>query len=95
MKAVKKMADLQLCPPNINFTMSNRAVDGMLGTASGLTTPANYVSLAAIRGALNAANATYYTVARMDTMTVNDLVFALRSIQDRTTIHDKMPVSTA
>jgi hypothetical protein len=67
----------------------------MLGTSSGLNTVANYGSIAALRGALNAANAGYYTTAKLDQMTVNDMVFALRSIQDRTTIMDQMPVSTA
>lgn len=89
------MADLQICPPNLNFPMSTRAVSGMLGTASGLTTPANYVSLAALRGALNAANGTYYTVAKLDTMTVNDMVFALRNMQDPTTIANYMTASAA
>jgi hypothetical protein len=89
------MADLQMSPPNLGFVNSLRAVAGSLGTSSGLTTPANYVSIAGLRGALNAANAGYYTVARLDTMTVNDMVFALRSIQDKTTIADYMPASTA
>lgn len=89
------MADLQLAPPTINFTMSNRAVAGMLGTGSGLNTPVNYASLGGLRAALTAANGTYYTSAKLDTLTVNDMVFALRSIQDPTTIHDKFTAQAA
>lgn len=89
------MADSQMGPPNLSFTMSNKAVSGMGGTSSGLNTPANYMSVAALRGALAAANGTYYTSARLDALTVNDMIFALRNIQDPTTIASYMSASTA
>lgn len=81
--------------PNVGFSNSLRAVQGGLGTASGLTTPLNYSSVAALRTALAAANAGYYTSARLDSLTTNDMVYALRNIQDPTTIASYMTASAA
>lgn len=89
------MADSQLRAPNIGFVNSLRAVPGGLGTGSGLTTPLNYTSVGALRTALAAANGAYYTATKLNQMTVNDMVFALRSIQDSTTIADYLPPSAA
>ena len=89
------MADSQGKSPSVAFTNSLRAVSGGLGTASGLNTVANYGSVAALRGALNAANGTYYTTTKLDQMTVNDMVFALRNMQDPTTIASYMTASAA
>lgn len=84
------MAYYQQRPPNVNFTNSLKAAqpygnDGV-HSGAGLNTPLNYTSVQALRNALNGANAAYYTFARLDTMTVNDMVFALRHMQDATTI---------
>lgn len=89
------MANLTIKIPNLNFPNSLKAVADLGGITLGLTTPANYISVGAMRSRLAAANAGYYTNAKLDQMTVNDMVFALRSIDDRTTISDYMPVSTA
>lgn len=89
------MADSQMEAPNVGFANSLRAVAGGLGTASGLNTPLNYTSVAALRSALTAANGTYYTSARLDTLTTNDMVFALRNMQDPTTIASYMTASAA
>lgn len=53
------------------------------GTTTALVgTPANYSSVGAKRARLAAANPTYYTSARLDDMTDNDMTYALRTIDD-------------
>lgn len=89
------MANIQTRPPNIMIKNSKRAVAGQLGGASNFTTPANYASVDALRTALAAANGTYYTSALLDQLSVNDMVFALRNIQDAKTIADYMSNSAA
>jgi len=89
------MAFTQLSPPDVNFVNSLRAVPDQGGSGSLLATVSNYGSISALRGALNTANPAYYTVARLDTLTVNDMVFALRNIQDPQTIANYMTASAA
>lgn len=89
------MADSQSRSPYLAFKNSLKAVAGQLGTASGLNTPVNYSSVGAMRTRLAAANGAYYTTARLDALSVNDMIWALRSIDDKTTICDYMPTSTA
>ena len=50
--------------------------------ASNLATPANYGSIAPLRTRLAAVNAGYYTSARLDQMSENDMKYALRTIDD-------------
>lgn len=88
------MADSQMGQINLEFVNSLKAVPG-IGTGGNITTPVNYSSVGALRTALAAANGTYYTSTKLDQMTVNDMVYALRSIQDKTTISDYQPTSTA
>lgn len=47
-------------------------------TNTGVTTPANFADTAALRARLTAVNAGYYTAARLDNMTKNDMVYAVR-----------------
>lgn len=47
-------------------------------TTTGLTTPANLVSVDAMRTRLKVVNATLYTDAYLDKMTRNDMVYAVR-----------------
>lgn len=89
------MANTMLGTPDLNFANSLKAVADMGGSGSSLTNASNYVSVTAMRSRLTALNAGYYTAARLDSLTVNDMVWALRSIDDRTTISDQQPVSTA
>lgn len=89
------MPNIQIGVIDLDFVNSLRANTTMGGNGSNLNTPANYASILSLDTALAAANGTYYTQARLDSMTVNDKVFALRSIQDKTTIADYMPTSTA
>ena len=89
------MPNIQLGQIDLDFVNSLKATATLGGSTSGLNTPLNYSSISALDSALQTANGTYYTTARLDSMTVNDKVFALRSIQDKTTISDYMPTSTA
>ena len=53
------------------------------GAAAGVVgTPANYATVAAMRTRLAAINGTYYTAARLNNMTDNDMVYALRLNDD-------------
>ena len=47
-----------------------------------VSTPANYDNVAAMDARLQAINAGYYTNARLDSMTMNDKVYALRIADD-------------
>jgi hypothetical protein len=89
------MANASMGFTRVTVANSLKAVPDMGGVTSGFATPANYVSVGSLRSRLAAANGTYYTAAKLDQMTVNDMVFALRSIDDKTTICDYMPTSTA
>ncbi len=69
------------------ITARNRAVAGSVATTSSVyASPVNYGSLQAARTRLTAINGTYFTSARMDTMTGNDIFFALRTLDDANTI---------
>lgn len=51
-------------------------------SASALGTPGNYVSDAALEARLTAVNGAYFTTARLNQMTHNDKVFAVRAADD-------------
>lgn len=71
-----------------SIVAKNRAVAGSVAvTTSVYATPANYGSIAAIRTRLTAINGAYFTSAKMDTMSANDLIFALRSLDDPLTMN--------
>ena len=55
-------------------------------TAALVGTPANYWSIGAMRTRLTAISGTTFTAARLDAMTENDMVFALRNNDDPTSI---------
>ena len=88
------MADTMMGPPDISFVNSLKAI-AVPGSGSGLANASNYVSITAMRTRLAAANAGYYTATRLDGLTVNDMVFALRNIDDPTTIASYMTASAA
>lgn len=89
------MANTQMGPVALIFPNSTKAVSDMGGSGAGVSTPLNYTSVTAMRTRLAAANGTYYTSAKLDQMTTNDMIYALRMIDDKTTIADYMPTSTA
>lgn len=69
------MADAMIGDLDTNFT-DKRATQG--NSAAVLTNPAEFQSVSTMKTRLAAFNGTSYTAARMNTMTVNDLVYALR-----------------
>jgi hypothetical protein len=73
------MADVTLGQGNLGF-VDKRRVAGQAGI--NVSTPANYASVAAMRARLIVLNSTYYTTTRLDKMTVNDMVFAIRGFDD-------------
>lgn len=71
------------------FVNSNKAND-TIEQGSELSVAANYVSIAALRGRLFEINPTYYSTVMLNSMTTNDMVFALRNEDDPTSIADYM-----
>lgn len=60
--------------------IDKRRVPGQSGV--NVATPANYISVAAMRSRLIAINPGYYTTARLDAMTANDMTYAIRLADD-------------
>lgn len=81
------MADtLEQNTNDFNFTNSLKAVGGMLGGGTGLTAPQNYTSITSMRAFLTGFDPLTYTTKVLDTMTTNDMVFAIRNCQDPASI---------
>lgn len=51
-------------------------------TAEAVGTAANYASVTAMRTRLAAINGTYFTTARLNAMTENDMTYAIRQNDD-------------
>ena len=60
--------------------VDKRKVQGV--STSPIATPANYASVSALRTRLAAINGAYFTSAMLDTMTKNDMIYALRVNDD-------------
>lgn len=58
----------------------NRTVSGVSGISA--TTGDEAYKIADLRAALTAANGAYYTSAQLDKLTRNDMIYALRTIND-------------
>lgn len=69
------MADAQTGPVNIKFVDKRR--DSKTNSLT-LAEAANYQTIASLKARLTALKPAVYTTARMNTMTTNDLVHALR-----------------
>lgn len=69
------MADLDISP--FHGTVDKRRGRG-LAASDPMTEKANLLDIPTMRTRLAALNATYYTNARLNNMTKNDMVFALR-----------------
>lgn len=69
------MADAMIGDLDCNFT-DKRATQG--NNAQLLTNPAEFQSVATLKTRLNAISSTSYSAARLATMTVNDMVYAVR-----------------
>lgn len=50
------------------------------------TTPLNYVGITQLRARLAAVNAGRYTAAYLNVLTLNDMIYALRTLDDPTGI---------
>lgn len=84
------MANSSNGPVNLGFVNATWvAPSGSNGSFLG--TPANYSSISAMRTRLAAINGTLYTSAELDRMTTNDMVYALRMNDDKTTISNYQP----
>lgn len=79
----------------VNFTNSLRAVAGNGGSGSQLTDTSDYATITSLDAALKAFDPFTYSDAQLQLMCVNDKIFALRSIQDKTTISNYHPTQTA
>ncbi len=74
------MADMDLTS-TFDF-VDNRTGRGYSGSTSSLVEQNNYDSIAELKTRLTALAASSYTAARLNTMTKNDMVYALRTLQD-------------
>lgn len=79
------MANTQVGSINMRITNARKAVANP-GNTSDLATPSNYGSINSMRTRLAAAQPGYYTSTVLDQMTVNDMIYALRTIDDTTSI---------
>lgn len=69
------------------FVSKSRATAASVAKSNGnVATPANYDNVAAMDARLAAISATTYSQSRLDTMTINDKVYALRVQDDAGTI---------
>lgn len=81
------MAQHQIGMIEEGFVNKQRATAGSAAKTNGnMATPANYENMAAIDARLTAISATTYSQSRLDTMTLNDKIYALRVQDDATTI---------
>lgn len=76
--------------PNSTYTPPTTSTTG-----SGFASGGNYISVFALRNRLSTLNATYYTSQKLNEMTVNDMIFALRNMEDPKSIADYMSASAA
>lgn len=72
------MPATQICQPDLNFVDSRRAVNDQGGNDTSLTNYADTASIATLKASLSSYDSNTYTTAMLDTMNVNDLVFAWR-----------------
>ena len=80
---------------DVNFTNSLRATASNGGSADQLTDPSDYSNITALDTFLAAYDADTYTAEQLQIMNVNDKVFAVRSIQDASTISDYHPTQAS
>jgi hypothetical protein len=85
------LASTMMGPINMMIPNSLKAVASMGGTGTSIANMTNYASVNSLRTRLTAANAAYFTATMLDIMSVNDMVYALRMIDDKTTISDYQP----
>ena len=62
--------------------VDKRSVSKGGSNAISLATPANYADVNAMKTRLAAINGAYYTTTRLNQMSTNDMIFAIRSADD-------------
>lgn len=72
-------------PFGITDKRKSTAASAVSGTTV-LATPLNYNDITKLRARLAAINAGRYTSAYLDTLTLNDMIYALRTLDDPTGI---------
>jgi hypothetical protein len=81
------MAQHQPGDNNLGFTDRTRATAGSVAdSSSSVATPANYASETALNARLTAISGTTYSAAKLEQMTLNDKIYAVRLNDDPTTI---------
>ena len=79
------MAQHMLTPPPLEF-VDRRRTSSVGNAAISVGTLANYASNAALDARLAAISATTFTAARLELMTQNDKIYALRTLDDNASI---------
>ena len=67
---------------NITGAVDKRDASKAGSNTTSISTPANYVDVNAMKTRLAAINGTYYTAARLNQMSENDMIFAIRQADD-------------
>lgn len=71
----------------LEFIDKNRATAGSVARSTkSVGSPANYADFASMDARLNAISATTYTQKVLDSMNRNDKIYALRMLDDPTTV---------
>lgn len=68
------------------FVDKRESVASALNNAAQVSNEQNYGDIASLDARLTALNGAYYTQARLDQMTFNDKVYALRTLDDAASI---------
>lgn len=66
--------------------VDKRRTSSTAASATSMGTPANYASIGTMRTRLTAVDATAYSAANLDKMTVNDMLYALRKSDDNASV---------
>jgi hypothetical protein len=72
--------------PDASFGIPDKRKNSRTSSTSTLGTPANYSSIGALKARLTAINAGYWTAARLNLYTENDLIYALRLADDAASV---------
>ena len=80
------MARAMLAPSGSFVDKRDSTAANATGSTSLLATPLNYVDITKMRARLTAINSGRYTSAYLDVMTQNDMVYALRTLDDAASI---------
>ena len=75
---MSKIADLQIGNIHNIPARAGKNINGGDDASAGFNFAGNGLSITTIKARLTAINATTYTPARMNTMSLNDLIYALR-----------------